>query len=391
MDSYFAPAERAGSAALKKSFVQLQDSPLIREILDSMPYLVLVINSQRQAVFANHELLAALNLHELSDWLGRRPGELFDCVNVKAAPGGCGTGKPCRYCGAVHAILDAGITGEKTSNECRITTRSKDGEKALDLRVTVKPVDISSGSEADRFLLVSIQDISDVKRREVLERTFFHDVLNRVSALRSSVQLLEEDLHDGRIEPDSREYFEIIRHSATAIQNEIVRQRELIALENGTRELQLEEVNTLPLLGQLVKQVIQLNPESGIPVTIEAAAADGCSFITDPVLLQRVLFNMLKNGLEADRDNCPENGKVTVTSGFEPEYVWFAVHNCTVMPEDVQAQIFQRSFSTKGRGRGIGTWSIKLISEHYLHGKISFESRPGTGTVFRLELPHTIQ
>ena len=38
------------------------------------------------------------------------------------------------------------------------------------------------------------------------------------------------------------------------------------------------------------------------------------------------------------------------------------------MPDEVKAQIFERSFSTKGRGRGIGTYSIKLLTERYLEG-----------------------
>lgn len=57
------------------------------------------------------------------------------------------------------------------------------------------------------------------------------------------------------------------------------------------------------------------------------------------------------------------------------------------MPDEVKLQIFQRSFSTKGRGRGIGTYSIKLFTEKYLEGKVSFTSKEGEGTVFTVELP----
>jgi sensor histidine kinase regulating citrate/malate metabolism len=55
------------------------------------------------------------------------------------------------------------------------------------------------------------------------------------------------------------------------------------------------------------------------------------------------------------------------------------------MPVDVQLQIFQRSFSTKGNGRGIGTYSIKLLTEQYLNGKVSFVSNESEGTRFSLE------
>jgi len=54
----------------------------------------------------------------------------------------------------------------------------------------------------------------------------------------------------------------------------------------------------------------------------------------------------------------------------------------------VQARIFQRSFSTKAvRGRGLGTYSMKLFGERCLGGEVSFGSATGTGTVFSIRLP----
>ena len=67
--------------------------------------------------------------------------------------------------------------------------------------------------------------------------------------------------------------------------------------------------------------------------------------------------------------------------------VGFTVHNLTVMPPAVQSQIFMRSFSTKGSGRGLGTYSIKLISEKYLRGLVSFFSNAEEGTQFMVSLP----
>jgi sensor histidine kinase regulating citrate/malate metabolism len=52
------------------------------------------------------------------------------------------------------------------------------------------------------------------------------------------------------------------------------------------------------------------------------------------------------------------------------------------MPPEVQLQIFQRSFSTKGKGRGVGTYSMKLLTERYLGGKLAFTSAAGEGTTF---------
>ncbi len=62
--------------------------------------------------------------------------------------------------------------------------------------------------------------------------------------------------------------------------------------------------------------------------------------------------------------------------------IFFFVYNKTVMTESVKLQVFQRSFSTKGKGRGIGTYSVKLFVERYLKGKVAFVSEEGKGTTF---------
>jgi signal transduction histidine kinase len=111
--------------------------------------------------------------------------------------------------------------------------------------------------------------------------------------------------------------------------------------------------------------------------------AQNVSFISDNTLLNRVLTNMIKNAVEAS-----EKGQtVSVSSNLVGTIAVLSVHNQTVIPDDVQLQIFQRSFSTKGESRGIGTFSIRLITERYLKGKVHFESAKGKGTTFYVELP----
>ncbi len=102
---------------------------------------------------------------------------------------------------------------------------------------------------------------------------------------------------------------------------------------------------------------------------------------TDRVLLRRVLINLVKNALEASskhetvRVGCErDNGKTTLY-----------VQNPNIMPGPVKLQIFQRSFSTKGKGRGIGTYSVKMFVERYLKQKVHFISEEGKGTVFFIE------
>jgi sensor histidine kinase regulating citrate/malate metabolism len=53
----------------------------------------------------------------------------------------------------------------------------------------------------------------------------------------------------------------------------------------------------------------------------------------------------------------------------------------------VKSQIFHRSFSTKGQGRLLGTYSTKILVEEHLKGKVEFESTSKIGTIFKIKLP----
>jgi sensor histidine kinase regulating citrate/malate metabolism len=107
---------------------------------------------------------------------------------------------------------------------------------------------------------------------------------------------------------------------------------------------------------------------------------------TDKTLLKRVLGNLIKNALEASNEGN------TVSLGIEEfdSTIVFSVSNETFMPRDIQLQIFQRSFSTKGKGRGVGTYSVKLLTENYLKGQVTFLSTPEFGTTFYITIPKEI-
>jgi len=97
---------------------------------------------------------------------------------------------------------------------------------------------------------------------------------------------------------------------------------------------------------------------------------------------------MIKNALEATE----KNGTVNVYAEKDGEYLVFSVHNKGVIPEDIALNIFKRSFSTKeGKGRGLGTYSMKLFGENYLGGKVTFSSTEEKGTIFSISLPLDIE
>jgi signal transduction histidine kinase len=92
---------------------------------------------------------------------------------------------------------------------------------------------------------------------------------------------------------------------------------------------------------------------------------------------------MLKNAVEAT----PAGGIITVGCADRGTDVEFWINNPGEIPRNVQLQMFQRSFTTKGAGRGLGTYSMRLLTERYLGGRVDFTSSPTEGVTFRAVYP----
>lgn len=372
----FAPAERVPLEIVHKQSMLLEDSPIVPKILDNVLNFVLILNEKRQIVFASENFLK-YTLHKSREKIiGLRPGEALGCIHADEKPTGCGTTKFCSECGAVKSILIA-INGFKNLEECRIMRMIAGMPEALDLLVCSSPFEY----KGEKFVLVSIIDISNLKRRHILERIFFHDVMNSANGLHL---LLEQILEE--VPPELQKDVEIALKAAHEIVEEISQQREIVLAENN--EL---KVKPFPIFTHDVLE-LSYNQIKSHYVTREkffkiAQDSENILIVTDPTILKRVLINLLKNAFEA----IGFGKTVTAKSIKQNDKVIFSVNNPSVMPEYVKLQIFKRSFSTKGSGRGIGTYSVKLLTEGYLQGKAWFESDEENGTTFYISLPEQLE
>ena len=102
-----APAERAAPAELQRQAGAVARGLGLDRVTGTVPVLLMILNAQRQIVYANPAVLKLLNLEDPQQICGTRPGEAFHCVRAAHAPGGCGTSIHCRTCGALQAIQSA--------------------------------------------------------------------------------------------------------------------------------------------------------------------------------------------------------------------------------------------------------------------------------------------
>lgn len=368
----FAPAERTAPTELRQAADMLANSPLLRTLYEALEIPILILNPQRQLLFVNRRLLALLGQDNLQCILGLRPGEALGCTHASETKGGCGTTEACSLCGAVNAILQSQASREKVIRECRILRRLDNS--ALDLQISASPLNMGNRD----YTILVVEDISDKKRRRILERIFFHDISNTAVGVRALSELLPAvPSHEV---PAVGQMINVGAHSMV---REIDSQRELTAIENNELVPKFAPTRVAELFRTLASIYQHHDVAKGKHLAIRSVEP-GRSINTDATLLGRVLQNMTKNALEASAAG------ESVTVGFEAldgQRARFSVHNPAVMPREVQLQIFQRSFSTKGEGRGLGTYSIKLITERYLKGKAGFTSAPGQGTVFYADVP----
>jgi signal transduction histidine kinase len=373
LDTQFASAERASQSDIDAWRAMLNHLPLLVEFADAIPNVVMVLNQQRQVIFANRALLD-LTGGNPDAILGLRPGEILDCVHAAETHGGCGTTEFCQTCGAVRAILSS-LKGHHDVQECRIIRRN--GE-ALDLRVWATPLILHD----ETLSLFAVHDISDEKRRQALERIFFHDILNVAGIVMGYSQLLENSAQPQNMD----QIADIIVRATHRLVDEIRSQQALLAAENGELTVRPAMLNSLKVLHN-VKLFYDGHQATQDGQIVIAPDAQDVAFISDTILLERVLGNMTKNALEASAPG----QTVTLSCGTTGDQVWFEVHNASYMRRETQLQVFQRSFSTKGSGRGLGTYSVKLLTERYLKGTVSFTSSPEQGTTFRVTYPMTLE
>jgi len=370
----FAPPERLNNDEVKKQNEFVKSFDYINEVTNSLMQIIAIINEQRQIIFCNDTLLKTLGIDKLDKILGKRAGEALGCIHSNNQYAGCGTNEACRVCGAINATLECFATKKQVCKECRITT-AKNGEIVpLELKITVSPL-VVGGND---YAVLSLIDISDEKRKRFLENIFFHDVLNTASAVYGYAQILKEQKNDQEL----LELNEGLLASACQLIEEIKSQRELSQAEHGELQITISPVDSYEVLRNITLQY-QNNPIARNKNIKISDASEKIEMHTDIIILMRIIGNMLKNALEA----CGENETVTIGCGNRDGNVEFYVKNPVFMPRDIQLQIFQRTFSTKSKDRGFGTYSIKLLTEKYLKGTVRFETSEPAGTTFFINLP----
>ncbi|WP_343585635.1 PAS domain S-box protein [Herbaspirillum sp.] len=148
-------------------------------------------------------------------------------------------------------------------------------------------------------------------------------------------------------------------------------------------------------IGDLIDNVtplVELQAQQFLVVLQTHIPPDLPPILGDQVLLEQVILNLTRNGIQAMTDTPPERRILRIAAELDrsPASAESVVVSVTDqghgIPEDVAARLFSPFFSTKAEGMGMGLNICRTTIEFH-GGTLTYTNNPAGGTIFRFSLP----
>jgi PAS domain S-box-containing protein len=238
--------------------------------------------------------------------------------------------------------------------------------------------------------LVVLRDISERKRveslRDKLIHTIVHDLRNPLNNIIASLELMNAaSMQNQTALPQAhRELYQTAQVSANrmvALVNSIL---DINRLESGQMIIERQPSNLQRLVEDLIRLQAPLASLKNIHME-EQFSSDLPPAIIDPILIRRVLQNLLDNAIRY----APQDSTVVIEAHPLPE----AFIQCSIrdsgpgIAAELQGRLFEKFATGSDRqGGGLGLTFCKLAIEAH-GGKIWAESQQGQGATFSFTLP----
>jgi two-component system sensor histidine kinase ResE len=229
--------------------------------------------------------------------------------------------------------------------------------------------------------VIIIRDISSEKEIEKAKEDFFHmithDMRAPLSTLQGYTELLMKKIPAS---PSTDKYLQSMLYSSRRLRGMIDDILNTTKLERGTMTMSLDTLDAETIINRIRENHEPVAGPKGIKLAVTPPPAK-ISFTGDPILLERVITNLMGNSLKFT----PSGGTITLSAWEDAENVFFAVQDTGPgIPENKRNEIFEKYSQMeehKSQGFGLGLAMCKMTVE--LHkGKIWVESEVGKGSKF---------
>jgi two-component system phosphate regulon sensor histidine kinase PhoR len=280
-----------------------------------------------------------------------------------------------------HEILEAIDAARRGQGSTREMER--DGGRRV-LRIAAKP--LSAGD-----VLLTVQDLSSVRRLETQRRDFVANVSHELRTPLAALKAMVETLRGGAMrDPEAAsDFLARIDHEVDGLTDLVGDLLALTRMESGDDALDLREVEAGDLVREAAARLEPLAARAQIRFAT-AIDASGARVRADPARMAQVLANLVHNAIKFT----PADGTVTLGVTATPAEVrlWVRDTGAGIDPADLE-RIFERFFkSDPSRATG-GTGLGLAIAKHAVQahgGTISATSGGrGQGATFTVTLPRS--
>jgi two-component system phosphate regulon sensor histidine kinase PhoR len=330
-------------------------------ILSSMTEGVIAIDREERILLANEASYAAMDSDPETP-VGRPLRELVRNVQI-------------------HDYVRTILNGESQEPiECEVTRTNR--------IVTVKADVI--GPNAPKGAVLTIHDISELRRLERIRREFVANVSHELKTPLTVIQACADTLAEGALDDPvaAQKFLGRIDEQSSRLAELINDMLDLGRIEASNEVLELEPVDPEQIIRECASQREGIAAANQISLTIELSTEQ--FFVdTDATSLRTLVGNLTDNAIKYT----PAGGSVTLELDRTADEAIIRVRDTGIGIEREHInRIFQRFYrvdSARSRasgGSGLGLAICKHLAQQ-LNGEIDVESVPGTGSTFTLRLP----
>lgn len=290
----------------------------------------------------------------------------------------------------IIAILMGHMAAE-TRREAATRRKVEDDRKRISEELRNTSSNLRQSTQQLRKARDSLRANDRLATLGMLSAGIAHEMKNPIAAIFANIEtapdLLAElrEAHAGggdldEVVEEIDDVVEDCRHACGHLQKVVLDLNDMVR----GREAVLQSVAPAESLQSAMRM---LRKKAGPNIMVEISRQTERRVHADPGRLLQVLLNLAGNALDAMQES---GGKLALrVEDAGSDRVAFVVEDTGPgIPLDVQERIWEPFMTTKepGKGTGLGLHLVKeMVTSH--HGSIEFESTPGEGTRFRVELP----
>ncbi|MFY0666187.1 MAG: PAS domain-containing protein [Natronospirillum sp.] len=240
-------------------------------------------------------------------------------------------------------------------------------------------------------MIGTTQDITERKRLDQLQRDFVSTVSHELRTPLTSISGALSLLVSGSLKdhPDQQAtMLAIAQQNSRRLLHLINDLLDIDKLVAGKLAFEVEAIPLHKLLQASVENIHQYARQHGVEIRCQPIEA-GINVLADRQRFEQIMANLLSNAAKFSGADTQIDVAVSVTDGL----VRIAVKDQGPgIPEAAKGQIFSRFFQVDGSdarpqgGTGLGLAISRELAEK-MGGSLSFESTPGEGATFYLDLP----